>query len=176
MIIRMRTIIMPATELASSTIVEGMLGHRLAPLLRRSWHHLNQIFRHRISEHGLTPDQFTVLRWLNEARGISQRHLAELMAVDENTIASLVARMEDSGLIERRGHASDGRRKVLEASPTGEAVFRRIQPIATDLQDKLMSSIPKAERAGFLLNLARIAEAGCQTAQREKAVRRARRR
>ena len=98
------------------------------------------------------------------------------MAIDENTIASLVARMEDAGLIERRSHASDGRRKVLTASRTGEALLKRIQPIAAALQEQLMSAIPEAERDGFLRNLARIAEAGCRTAQLEKAVGRARQR
>lgn len=143
-------------------------GKRLAPLLRRSWHHLNQIFRRRLRKHGLTPDQFTVLRWLGESHGLSQRDLAELMAVDENTIASLVARMADAGLIDRTSHADDGRRKILTATRTGEALFKRLQPIAIALQDQLMEAIPAAERSGFLLNLARIAEAGCRAVRLEK--------
>ena len=176
MIVRVRTIIMPATELASSTIVEGLSGHLLALLLRSSWHYLNQVFRRRISEHGLTPDQFTVLRWLMEQpQSVSQRRLAELMAIDENTIASLMLRMEQSGLIVREVHASDARQKVLVVSRTGQAVFRRVQPIAKALQDQFLSAIPVAEQAGFLLNLGRVAEVGRTSAHVEKNSRRARR-
>ena len=41
---------------------------RLAPLLRRTWYSLNQTFRRRIAHAGLTPDQFSVLRWLSASR------------------------------------------------------------------------------------------------------------
>ncbi|MBM3847282.1 MAG: hypothetical protein FJ405_13495, partial [Verrucomicrobia bacterium] len=63
---------------------------RLPPLLRKAWYGLNQAFRRRIAHLGITPDQFTVMRILREAEGLTQRQLTELMSSDPNTVASLL--------------------------------------------------------------------------------------
>jgi DNA-binding MarR family transcriptional regulator len=82
---------------------------RLPPLLRRAWYSLNQAFRRRILHLGITPDQFTVLRWLHEdeGHGMTQRALSDLMASDPNTVTSVLHRMEQAGLIERHPHDGD---------------------------------------------------------------------
>ena len=41
-------------------------NRRLPPLLRRAWYSLNQAFRRRIAHLDITPNQFTILRWLLE--------------------------------------------------------------------------------------------------------------
>jgi DNA-binding MarR family transcriptional regulator len=141
--------------------------HRLAPLLRRSWYHLNQAFRRRIAAARLTPDQFTVLRWLVEqAEGITQRALADLMASDANTITSLLTRMQDAGLIERQADAHDRRCNILRATRKGRAIHARLQPEASALQDRVLSAIPSDERARFLAQLGSIA-AACLDASQE---------
>ncbi|MEK7414609.1 MAG: MarR family winged helix-turn-helix transcriptional regulator [Planctomycetota bacterium] len=158
------------------TIADPPQVHRLAPTLRRCWFQLNQVFRRRISEHTCTPDQFTVLRWLVEhPTDVTQRILAELMASDENTIASLVSRMEGAKLIARTNHELDGRCNVLVATTQGQEVYKRVKPIAMALQNQLMASIPADERAAFLVNLGRIADAGREMALVERAAQRARR-
>src|ERR1043166_7463798 len=79
---------------------------RLPVLLRRAWYGLNQAFRQRIAHLDITPDQFSILRWLNEGdpRGLTQRTLTDLMASDPNTITSTLSRMEAAGLITRQPH------------------------------------------------------------------------
>ena len=140
---------------------------RLAPLLRRSWYHLNQAFRRRIARAGLTPDQFTVLRWLVEqTAGITQRALADLMASDANTITSLLTRMQGAGLIERQADAHDRRCNILRATRKGRGIHARLQPDASALQDRVLSSIPADERVRFLAQLGIIATA-CQEASHE---------
>src|SRR4051812_47942191 len=76
---------------------------RLPPLLRRAWYGLNQTFRQRVAHLGLTPDQYSILRWLSEgeAAGLTQRQITKLMASDPNTITSTLARMEKAGMISR---------------------------------------------------------------------------
>src|SRR6186713_2637803 len=82
---------------------------RLPLLLRRAWYGLNQAFRRRIAHLELTPDQFTVMRTLLEAEGITQRELAHLISSDTNTVAALVNRMEQASLLERETHERDRR-------------------------------------------------------------------
>ena len=80
-----------------------MVSKTLPPLLRSCWIKLNATFQNQVAKIGLTPDQYTVLRWLNELdhETVSQKDLKRLMFTDANNIAALVKRMESSGLIKR---------------------------------------------------------------------------
>lgn len=127
---------------------------RLALLLRRAWYGLNQTFRRRIAGSGVTPDQFTILRWLGEhPEGLTQRALADLMASDPNTVTAILTRMQKSGLIERRTHADDARCNLIVLKDKGRALHARIQPLASDLQELLLDAVPSAKRAEFLKHL-----------------------
>ena len=127
---------------------------RLAPLLRRAWYGLNQTFRRRIAESGITPDQFTILRWLNEhPDGLTQRALADLMASDPNTVTAILTRMQKSGLIERRMHADDARCNLIALKDKGRALHTDLQPLASELQQQLLAVIPATKQAEFLKHL-----------------------
>ncbi len=124
---------------------------RLALLLRRAWYGLNQTFRRRIAGHGITPDQFTILRWLSEhPDGITQRSLADLMASDANTVTAIITRMQKAGLIERRTHADDARCNLIVLCEPGRALHARIQPLASELQHQLLAAVPVTKQAVFL--------------------------
>src|SRR5215210_9158691 len=96
-------------------------ARRLPPLLRRAWYSLNQTFRHRIAHLGITPDQYSILRWLHEgdARGLTQQTITDLMASDPNTITSILSRMEKTRLISRHEHETDKRARRVRLEFTG---------------------------------------------------------
>ena len=127
---------------------------RLALLLRRAWYGLNQTFRRRIAGHGVTPDQFTILRWLTEhPDGITQRSLADLMASDPNTVTAIITRMQKAGLVERRAHADDARCNLIVLREPGRALHAQIQPLASELQRQLLAAVPIAKQTEFLTQM-----------------------
>ena len=134
---------------------------RLPVLLRRAWYGLNQAFRQRIAHLGLTPDQFSILRWLSEddPAGITQRRLTDLMASDPNTITSTLSRMEKSGLLARRKHETDRRAHRVKLLPKGQRVFDKARKVAIELQAQVLAVIPAEHRASFLNELGAIADA-----------------
>ncbi len=138
---------------------------RLPPLLRRAWYSLNQAFRRRIHHTGATPDQFTALRCLleSDARGITQGDLTRMMSSDPNTIASLVARMETLGWVDRKSHESDRRAYRLRLKPAGKKKYEQLRAIAIELQSQVLSVLPESERESFLGRLAIVADA-CRVA------------
>ena len=141
--------------------VDAPQRRRLPILLRRAWYNINRAFRRSISHVDLTPDQFTILRWLNEGahRGLSQRELADLMSSDPNTIASLLGRMETMGLISRTAHETDKRAHRIRIQPAGSKRYRQVRPIAVDIQQRALSVLPDHERAAFLEQLEKVADA-----------------
>lgn len=134
---------------------------RLPPILRRAWYSLNQAFRHRIAHLGVTPDQYSILRWLQEGdpRGLTQQTLTDLMASDPNTITSILQRMEKAGLITRRAHETDKRARRVCVEPAGREAFKTAYEIATELQREILENIPTTRRDRFLKDLEIVAEA-----------------
>lgn len=134
---------------------------RLPALLRKAWYGLNQAFRRRIAHTGLTPDQFTALRTLNEGdpNGLTQKDLTAAMASDPNTIASLIERMEQSGWITKKRHERDKRAHQIRISPNGMEKYLMIRDIALDLQTEVFGQIPEDRRERFLEDLSGIADA-----------------
>jgi DNA-binding MarR family transcriptional regulator len=137
---------------------------RLPLLLRRAWFGLNQAFRRRIAHLGLTPDQYTVLRTLAEAgaRGLGQRELTRRMASDPNTVAALLVRMEETGLIARRTDRRDRRAKRIAARAVGRGRYAAARAVAEALQEQVMAAVPAAERTVFLAQLDAVGQAAQQ--------------
>lgn len=143
---------------------------RLPPLLRRAWYSLNQAFRRRIAHLEITPDQFTVLRTLQEGdpAGMTQRELAQTMSSDPNTVASLVERMEKAGLLERAQHERDRRAHRIRVLAQGKRKFERARAIALTLQGEVLSVLPESRRERFLEDLTLVADACREAGQRKK--------
>jgi len=134
--------------------------YRFPVLLRTAWFSLNKSFRARLRETGLTPVQFTILRWISEHKksSLSQADLAELTASNPNNIVDLVDRLETLELIERERDEGDSRRKIISLTPRGEAVYEHSRVLALELQIKSMSCFPKDQSSRLLDTLIRVNE------------------
>ena len=131
---------------------QEMSDLQLPPLLRKCWMRLNAIFQKRVAVIGITPDQYTALRWLNELPEgtISQSTLKKLMFTDPNNIAGLMGRMEKLDLVERKADASDRRRKLVYCTRKGKTLFKEAKLIATKLEEEVLSVLSSEEKVDFL--------------------------
>ncbi len=78
---------------------------------------------------GLTPHQARILGWIeaNEARGVIQRDIADVMGTRAASVSSLLQVLERDGWIERRTDPSDSRRKTLWTTGKGQALVKRVE-------------------------------------------------
>lgn len=131
---------------------------QLPPLLRKCWMRLNAIFQKRVAKVGLTPDQYTALRWLNELpKGtVSQSTLKNMMFTDPNNIAGLMRRMEKLDLVKRITDQTDRRRKLIYCTNKGKALFTEAKSIANQLEEDVLSVLTEGEKTVFLLFLMEI--------------------
>ena len=153
------------TPANSALAVDAPERRRLPPLLRRAWYGLNQAFRRRIAHLEITPDQFTVLRTLLEGDplGLTQRELTQHMTSDPNTVASLLQRMAEAGLVERKAHEKDKRAHRITLLETGRAKYEAARALAIELQSEILAVVPASRREQFLEELALVADA-CKNA------------
>ena len=86
-------------------------------------------FRPLLADHGLTEQQWRVLRALAASdRPIEVTVLADRTALLAPSITRIVARLVDDGLIHRNAVPSDARRSVLELTAKGRRLVARIAP------------------------------------------------
>jgi DNA-binding MarR family transcriptional regulator len=152
----------PLPFIVADLPVDAPERRRLPPLLRRAWYGLNQAFRRRIAHLDITPDQFTAMRILlecDEAQALTQCDLTHHMSSDPNTVASLLKRMEQAGLIERKPHETDRRAHRISLKPAGKRKYAAAREIAVALQSEVLAVLPEQRREEFLSDLASVADA-----------------
>src|SRR3954449_6216177 len=97
-----------------------------------------------LADVGLRVRQYSVLVLADDAAdGISQRDLAELLALDPSQVVALVDELAAAGLVERRPSPTDRRAKLVAATAQGVRLRRRADQRAADgLQEQLGGLTP----------------------------------
>lgn len=103
---------------------------------------------------GYTSPQFAVLHRLRMRPGIDQRTLCEALSLDKATVAELVTRMDQAGLVARERAADDARRNALRLTDEGRAAFLDLAPWVAQVQLHLSAAL-SPEEAGRFLHLMR---------------------
>jgi DNA-binding MarR family transcriptional regulator len=94
---------------------EGSASH----LLHRAEQSATDIFS-RIAPAGLlTPRQFAILAAIEANQGLSQTGLVENTGIDRSTLADIIRRMLDKGLIKRERTADDARAYAVHLTRKG---------------------------------------------------------
>ena len=105
------------------------LKHRNLPLLMlRAREHLIGRFRPMLNTHGITEQQWRIVRVLLEARALEPREIGELCRLSSPSLAGVLARMEEIGLVTRKRLAHDQRRVRVSLTPRSRALAARMAP------------------------------------------------
>ena len=114
----------------------------------------------RVKEVGLTPDQFTVLRWTHSVprNTLSQSKLSKLMSTDQNNISALVKRMENLNLLDRKISMHDKRSKTINFTELGNLKYTKAKYIADNLEREILDEMVLSERKIFFRTLRKLSE------------------
>jgi DNA-binding MarR family transcriptional regulator len=97
-------------------------------MLAKAYQTAHGHFRRALEPFGLTNIQHAVLEALWYEDGQTATELGQILVLDKATLSGVLARMEESGWVERRPDDSDGRVMRIFSSPR-----------ANDARDKLIS-------------------------------------
>ncbi|MBD9570786.1 winged helix-turn-helix transcriptional regulator [Ensifer sp. ENS08] len=131
------------------------------------------VFAERMASQGydLTSVQFAALTALEASPGIDQATLAGMIAYDRVTIAGVVERLEQKGLIERTVNSRDRRSRLLKLSADGNRVLAQLMPVVRDLQDDILTGLDKSEKEALISLLEKATNAGNQNSRAPLTVR-----
>ena len=116
----------------------------------------NREFSKRLPEAQLLPGQPKILEFLLTHNGCTQREISEGCILDKSTVTSLLKRMEQTSLIDKKAHPQDQRASLIFLTPTGKQKALWVKEQLTVIDEAELQNIPELERQQFLLTLEKI--------------------
>jgi homoprotocatechuate degradation regulator HpaR len=86
-------------------------------------------FRPILNHYGLTEQQWRILRALDEHAQLEPRELCVLCQILSSSMAGILARMEESGIVQRIRVEADQRRVLVSLAPQGDALIDDMAPL-----------------------------------------------
>jgi DNA-binding MarR family transcriptional regulator len=134
--------------------LERFLPYRLSVLSNRLSNAIAKSYETRFQ---LSVTEWRVIAVLGRFRGLSANEVAERTAMDKVAVSRAVARLLESGRLQRDMHENDRRRSVLELSEAGYAIFDSVAPIALSYERALLEALEPEERETLLMLLDKLA-------------------
>jgi len=118
----------------------GVLVSDAARLLRRR-------FDARARTIGVSRAQWQVLIALARREGINQAALADRLEVETITVARMVDRLQEAGLVERRADPADRRAWRLFLTDRAHPILAELQAVAAEVRAEMLAGLDTAEQA-----------------------------
>ena len=118
--------------------------------------HSNRAMLGRTRGEGLMPGQPKVLEYLAEHDGCNPRAIARACVMDKSTVTSVLARMEEGGLIERCSDPRDRRGLSVVLTERGRAAAERVCAIGDEVDKTALAGLSGEERSRLQELLARV--------------------
>jgi MarR family transcriptional regulator for hemolysin len=89
-----------------------------APLINMAARSFARLGERRVKAHGFSVGQLPVLYLLKDGVALSQKQLAQMVKIEQPSMAQMLARMERDGLIRRTPDPNDGRSSLVSLTET----------------------------------------------------------
>jgi DNA-binding MarR family transcriptional regulator len=139
-------------------------------LLHRAGQCAAEMFQIELGGEDLTPRQYAILLTVAQNEGLSQTQLVELTGIDRSTLADIVRRMLKKGFLQRRRTREDARAYSVKLTDEGTKVLKSHDPLARRVDERILASLPGAQRDRFLQDLNAIVQALARFKEKEAAM------
>ena len=110
--------------------VKHRMTHRNLPqLFLKARDCLMAHFRPILNHCGLTEQQWRILRALDSHTQLEPREICELCQIHSSSMAGVLARMEELGLVQRSRMPQDQRRVEVRLGQKGDALMHQLAPL-----------------------------------------------
>ena len=116
-------------------------NRNLPLLLLRAREGVMAQFRWILNQHGLTEQQWRVVRALLENDSMEPRQICETCQLLSPSLAGVLSRMEEMGLVKRKRMQTDQRRVLVSITPKSRALARKMAPLIEAQYAELQSAL-----------------------------------
>jgi DNA-binding MarR family transcriptional regulator len=126
-------------------------------LIRRVQQFYSDLYAREPGSRELTKQQYTVLAALENNEGVSQTALVEMTGIDRSTLAEMVRRMLERGLLSRERTEDDMRANAVAITQAGRKSLRSARSASDRAERALLETLPAPERMRFVKLLQTVA-------------------
>ena len=137
-------------------------------LLHRIEQFASDVFLEEMKATNLTPRQFAVLLTISEYEGLSQTGLVDRTGIDRSTLADIIRRMLKKGLVSRKRTKDDARAYSVNLTVKGKDALSIAMPASLCADDRILETLPTADREKFLKYLSVIVRSIMLMSQKDK--------
>lgn len=116
-------------------------GENLPLLLQKARENSVAFVRPVLAEHGLTEQQWRVLKVLNEHSELSAQDIATESCILSPSLSRILARLDADGLIVRKSDSLDQRALNIRLSAKGRRTYKKLAPLVVQQFEKLSKSM-----------------------------------
>ncbi len=142
-----------------SALQKSLLFGRPGFLIRRLHQIHTWLFDEETRGFEITAVQYSLLTALSEHGQMDQNTVALEIGLERSSVAEVLPRLEDRGLIERTPSESDKRVKLVKLTRKGRSLVRRMDEAVQRAHARTIEAIPEDQRDEFMLHLIRLVEA-----------------
>ena len=128
-------------------------------MLHRASQYSEELFAKALETSDLTARQLIVLEVVASEDKPSQTAICEKSGIDRSTLADMVRRLIDKGLLARKRTKEDARRYAVRLTDEGRKVLDRELPRFQEVDKHILNALAPGQRQDFAAGLQRILEA-----------------
>ena len=125
----------------------------LPMMLMRAREGVMRRFRPHLRSHGLTDQQWRILRALAEEDRIELLELSHRCLIQPPSLSRTVPALTERGLVQREDHPSDRRRALISLTEDGRALFNVMAAESARIYEQLTEDIGGSEKLGEIYRL-----------------------
>jgi DNA-binding MarR family transcriptional regulator len=137
------SLLSPAESADSASLSATHLIHRAEQVAA-------DIFARTAPQGMLTPRQYAILVAIEENEGVSQTGLVAKTGIDRSTLADIVRRMIEKGLVQRQRTTEDARTYAVRLTRKGSGMLRKMRPHAEEVDRQILQALPEEHRDLFV--------------------------
>jgi len=118
----------------------------LGRLIYETAQHIKNFAEKILKPHGLTLEQFHLLKNMSDDAGMSQRELGDLVNKSPANITRILDRLESKALIQRRSSPNDRRATEVQLTRKGQDLVREVFGMFESFSANLTTGIPQNEQ------------------------------
>lgn len=98
----------------------------------------------------VTQRQFAVLAAVSAQEGLTQSRLVKATGIDRSTLADMVARMIDKGLLTRERSSTDARANTVGLTEAGRETLSAMAPKVSAADSRMLGHLSNGKRENFI--------------------------
>lgn len=129
-----------------------ILVHRLSAITKDGWRYT----RNRLTHPGLTNAAYDVCGIIWQSGSTNQDNIAKALKMDKSSVAKVVNKCVNNGLVERRVNPSNRREYILTLTAEGQTIVQELVDIVEQWMTEALSILSDEERNQFLKLVERV--------------------